>query len=99
MAPDFRPIPNRDTVLREEFDDWAILFNPDTAAAVGVNPVGVATWKLIDGERSLADIAEALRGLFDTVPDRVADDIAGFVEQLTEYGFVGRELAGVDNDR
>jgi SynChlorMet cassette protein ScmD len=99
MAPDFRPIPNRDTVLREEFDDWAILFNPDTAAAVGVNPVGVATWKLIDGERSLADIAEALRGLFDTVPDRVTDDIAAFVEQLTEYGFVGRELSGVANDR
>lgn len=93
------PIPNRDIVLREEFDDWAILFNPDTAAAVGVNPVGVATWKLIDGERSLADIAEALRDHFDAVPDTVTDDLAGFIEQLTEYGFVGRELTGVDHDR
>ncbi len=26
--------------LREEFDDWAVLFNPDTAQAVGINPVG-----------------------------------------------------------
>lgn len=99
MSPDFKPIPNRDTVLREEFDDWAILFNPDTAAAVGVNPVGVVTWKLIDGERSLADIAEALRERFDMVPDMVTDDIAGFVAELTEYGFVGRELSSVDNDR
>jgi SynChlorMet cassette protein ScmD len=99
MATDLKPIPNRDTVLREEFDDWAILFNPDTAAAVGVNPVGVATWKLIDGERSLAEIAEALRERFDAVPDTVTDDITGFVEQLTEYGFVGHELSGVDNDR
>lgn len=93
------PIPNPDIVLREEFDDWAILFNPDTAAAVGVNPVGVATWKLIDGERSLADIAEALRERFEAVPDTVTADLAGFLEQLTEYGFVGRELSGDDDDR
>lgn len=40
-----RPIVNPIVVLREEFDDWAILFNPDTDAAVGINPVGVGAWK------------------------------------------------------
>ncbi|RPJ51839.1 MAG: SynChlorMet cassette protein ScmD, partial [Acidobacteria bacterium] len=44
-----RPIANPTVVLREEFDDWAVLFNPDTAAAVGTNPVGVAVWKRMDG--------------------------------------------------
>jgi hypothetical protein len=48
-----RPIANPTVVLREEFDDWAILFNPDTAEAVGTNPVGVAVWKLMDGRRNL----------------------------------------------
>ncbi len=27
-----RPLVNPGVVLREEFDDWAVLFNPDTAA-------------------------------------------------------------------
>jgi len=31
-----KPIPNPFVVLREEFDDWAILFNPDNARAVGL---------------------------------------------------------------
>jgi len=43
-------------VLREEFDDWAVLFNPETADAVGINPVGVAIWKLLDGRHSLEEI-------------------------------------------
>jgi hypothetical protein len=29
-----KPIANPVVVLREKFDDWAILFNPDTAGAV-----------------------------------------------------------------
>jgi SynChlorMet cassette protein ScmD len=99
MVGPFTPIPKPDIVLREEFDDWAILFDPDTAAAVGVNPVGVRTWKLIDGKRSLADIIEALRDQFDSVPDTVADDVAAFVKSLREYGFVGRELSDARDDR
>ncbi|MHB9098409.1 MAG: PqqD family peptide modification chaperone, partial [Syntrophales bacterium] len=51
-----RPIANPIVVLREEFDDWAVLFNPDTADAVGTNPVGVAVWKRMDGKRSIEDI-------------------------------------------
>ena len=51
------PIANPIVVLRKEFDDWAVLFNPDTAEAVGVNPVGVAIWELLDGKNSLEDIA------------------------------------------
>jgi SynChlorMet cassette protein ScmD len=94
---DLRPVPNPDAVLREEFDDWAILFNPDTAAAVGVSPVGVATWKLIDGQRSLEEIAAALRRSFEEVPETVMDDIGVFVAELVEYGFVGRAVPGSDD--
>ena len=27
-------------VLREEFDEWAVLYNPNSTAAVGINPIG-----------------------------------------------------------
>ena len=36
-----KPIANPLAVLREEFDNWAILFDPATGNAFGLNPVGV----------------------------------------------------------
>ena len=87
-----KPIANPIVVLREEFDDWAVLFNPDTAAAVGTNPVGVAVWKRMDGKRSLEEIVSEVRKSFEDAPDAAFDEIAAFVNTLAENGFVGLEL-------
>ena len=86
------PIPNPVAVLREEFDDWAVLFNPDTAEAVGINPVGVAVWKLMDGRRSIEEIIGQISDQFDKVPTAVGEEVSAFVTQLTERGFVGSEV-------
>ena len=40
MAND-KPVVNPLIVLRIEFDDWAILFDPDTGEGFTINPVGV----------------------------------------------------------
>ena len=64
-----RPIANPIIVLREEFDDWAVLFNPETAYALGTNPVGVAVWKLLDGKRSLEDIVAKIKNSFEDIPE------------------------------
>jgi SynChlorMet cassette protein ScmD len=87
-----RPIPNPIVVLREEFDDWAVLFNPDTAYAVGTNPVGVAVWKRMDGKKSLADIVSEIKNSFADTPDAAFKEIAAFVNTLAENGFVGLEV-------
>ena len=87
-----RPIANPIVVLREEFDDWAVLFNPDTANAVGTNPVGVAVWKLMDGKRSLADIVSKIKNSFEDTPDAAFKEIAAFVNMLAEKGFAGLEV-------
>lgn len=87
-----KPAINPVVVLREEFDDWAVLFNPDTANAVGINPVGVAVWKLMDGRRSLKDLVYEVKNRFDDVPDAAVDDLTAFVNNLAENGFVGYEL-------
>ena len=87
-----RPIANPIVVLREEFDDWAVLYNPDTADAVGINPVGVAVWKWMDGKRSLDEIVSEIRSNFEATPDAVFEEIAAFVNMLAENGFVGLEL-------
>jgi SynChlorMet cassette protein ScmD len=87
-----KPIANPIVVLREEFDDWAVLFNPDTADAVGINPVGVATWKLMDGNRSVDEIVDEIRKRFSEVPDAAPDEITAFIKDLTNQGFVGHEI-------
>jgi SynChlorMet cassette protein ScmD len=87
-----KPIANPIVVLREEFDDWAVLFNPDTADAIGTNPVGVAVWKRMDGKRSLADTMSEIKNSFEDTPDTAFKEIAAFVNRLAENGFVGLEL-------
>ena len=94
MEPTSKPIANPVVVLREEFDDWAVLFNPDTADSVGINPVGVEVWKLMDGRRSVAEIVTEVRQKFSDVPETAYEELAGFVNQLAEAGFVGYELEG-----
>lgn len=87
-----KPIANPTVVLREEFDDWAILFNPDTAEAVGTNPVGVAVWKLMDGRRTLEQILVEIHDQFADVPNAAEKDVTAFVKDLAERGFVGYEV-------
>jgi len=94
MSADKRPIANPVVVLREEFDDWAVVFNPDTAEAAGINPVGVAAWKMMDGSRTVEGIIAAIREQFDDVPETAPKEIASFVENLAEKGFVGYEGEG-----
>jgi SynChlorMet cassette protein ScmD len=89
-----KPIANPTVVLREEFDDWAILFNPDTADAVGTNPVGVAVWKLMDGKHGIEEIIAEIRDQFADVPDAAPQDVIAFIRDLSKRGFVGYELKG-----
>lgn len=87
-----KPIASPVVVLREEFDDWAVLFNPDTADAMGTNPVGVAVWKLLNGKRSIEEIASEIQASFEDAPEAVSKEVTAFVDTLAERGFVGLEL-------
>lgn len=86
-----KPLANPIVVLRKEFDDWAVLFNPDTAEAVGVNPIGVAIWEMLDGQNSVADITDQIKRNFSDVPGSAASEIESFIEDLTNRGFIGSE--------
>ncbi len=86
------PIANPLVVLREEFDDCAILFNPDTADAVGLNPVGVAVWKQLNGKNTLEDILKRIQEEFSDTPETAPQEIKKFIDDLAEHAFVGYEV-------
>ena len=67
------PIANPLIVLREESDDWALLFHPDSGETFGLNPTSVAIWKSIDGARSIVEICRVIEDDFGNVPDNAAD--------------------------
>lgn len=87
-----KSIINPVVVLRKEFDDWAVLFNPDTAEAVGINPVGVAIWELLDKQIDIHEIADTIRQDFADVPGSAKEEIETFITDLTKRGFLGNEL-------
>jgi SynChlorMet cassette protein ScmD len=87
-----KPIVNPVVVLRKEFDDWAVLFTPDTAEAVGINPVGVAIWELLDQQIDIHEIADTIRQDFADVPGSATEEIETFINDLVERGFLGAEL-------
>jgi SynChlorMet cassette protein ScmD len=87
-----KPIANPLLVLREEFDDWAILFDPDTGNAFGLNPTTVFVWKRLDGNHSLDDILKDLKASCDDVPADAEEHIKEFVQDIVEKGYAGFEL-------
>jgi SynChlorMet cassette protein ScmD len=87
-----RAVKNPSVVLREEFDDWAVLFDSDTGNAVGINPIGVAIWKCLDGDHSPKDIAEELKDIFSDVSETVLEEVKEFLDKLAEGGFAGYEV-------
>ncbi|MEJ2232926.1 MAG: SynChlorMet cassette protein ScmD [Syntrophobacterales bacterium] len=86
------PIANPLIVLREEFDDWAILFDPDTGDAFGLNPIGVHIWKRLDGNHAVKDILKDLEESCEDLPDEAEGELQEFIEDLVQRGLVGYEV-------
>lgn len=80
-------IKNDSIVLREEFDDWALLFDPDTGNVCGLNPVGVYIWKSIDGARTVDDILQAVKNECPDAPDSVSEEVSSFINEICEKGY------------
>jgi len=87
-----KPRANPMIVLREEFDDWAVLFDPDSGDAFGLNPIGVHIWKRLDGNHAVKDILRDLQEGYEDVPDEAAGDLQEFLEDLVQRGLVGYEI-------
>ena len=73
-------------VLREEFEDSALLFNPVSGSTFGLNSVGVFIWKRLDGFHSEEDILKELKAHCENTPEDVGVHLKGFIQSLIEQG-------------
>ncbi len=86
-----KPIANPLVVLREEFDDWAVLFDPDTGNAYGLNPVGVFVWKSLDGHHTIQDILKELNDTCEGVPEQAMEHLKDLIKDFVQEGLAGYE--------
>jgi SynChlorMet cassette protein ScmD len=88
MSAQSKPVGKPHIRLREESDEWVILFDPDTANARVLNPIGVFVWRLLDGTHSAQEISDKVRAHYDNVPEEAEQQVAEFIEVLIKTGFV-----------
>ncbi len=81
---------NPSVVFREDFDDIAVLFDPDNGKTFSLNHTGVLIWKALDGKRSGRDILDKLKENCDCIPDNVEEHLFQFIASLIENGLAGR---------
>ena len=82
-------VANSTISLREEFDDWGLLFDPDADEALGVNEVGIFVWKRLDGKHTREDILKELYENYEDIPEEAGEHIREFIQELTENGLAG----------
>jgi SynChlorMet cassette protein ScmD len=85
------PIANSMIVFREEFDDCALLFDPYTGKAFGVNPVAALIWKRLDGNHSAKAILDEITEKFSDFPEDIESHLKDFIQELVKNGFAGYE--------
>ena len=79
-------------IFREEYDDWAILFDPDSNETYGLNPTSAFVWKMLDGKKSKKNILDALEmECEEGIPEGAPKHLEDFIEDLEKHGLAGYE--------
>jgi SynChlorMet cassette protein ScmD len=95
VVPGNKPIANPLVVFREEFDDWAILFDPDSGDSFGLDPVSAFIWKHLDSRHTIQDIVAELHEICEGMPKDAEERINDFIQDLIEKGLAGYKLQKV----
>jgi SynChlorMet cassette protein ScmD len=79
---------NPDIVFREEFDNWGVLFDPETGKTVALDPVATFYWKHFDGANDRNKLIELLKLECEDVPEDAPAHLDDFIQKLENAGFV-----------
>jgi hypothetical protein len=78
------------TTASRVIEGEAVILSLDTKVLRGLNPVGSRVWELIDGQRSVEEIAGLIVNEFDVEGTQADQDVGGFVQELLDKGLVTR---------
>ena len=80
---------NPDVVARElSPSEGGVLLHVQTAQYHGLNPVGLLIWSLLDGDRNVSEVVEAVRSHVEDAPPKLADEVLSFLNEVHQRGLV-----------
>jgi len=88
-----KPIQNPAVLSRSTLNDSIVLVNGDTGAFLALNSSGKVIWNLINGKRTETELIGHISRHFQSVPERVTDDVSSLLSTLSEEGFIGYEIS------
>jgi len=75
-------------MMRKEFDDTGIVFDPENNKAMTLNRVGTVIWESIENGLSEEQIADAVTENFSVERAVAEKDISNFLETLRNKGLL-----------
>jgi coenzyme PQQ biosynthesis protein PqqD len=72
-------------------DGEAVMVLPATGRVHTLNAVGTRFWELVDGERTVAEIAVQMADEFDAPVEQIEQDCRAFAAELSERGLLASE--------
>lgn len=76
-----RPVP-RAGVRFEELDGEAVVYDRTGKRAIYLNETATVVWKLLDGQRTVADISALLSKEYPDAAAEIETDVSGAVDQM-----------------
>jgi hypothetical protein len=75
-------------VIWRVLDDGVVVVSPQQGQVRVLNQVGTTVWGLIDGRRTVADLAAALTEQYNVSLEEAGRDLHAFLGELTERGLL-----------
>lgn len=79
-------VPRRKNTLTHEVTDTdeVVVYDGSARQLLVLNDIAAGIWLLIDGERSIRDIADEVLNHVEAEPETVTGDVVAFLSQLAE---------------
>lgn len=77
------PVPHPQVATRV-VDGSAVIVLADSGEVTVLNPVGTRIWELVDGTRSVGEIADAIQAEFEVLPGDALRDVQEFLQTLAD---------------
>ncbi len=83
-------VPVKAEILTHEVtdSDEVVIYDSQSRQLLVLNDFAAGVWLLIDGERNVSDLGEAITDCVSADPETVARDVRTFLEQLVDRNIV-----------
>lgn len=88
-SANFEDIPKRaENIQWREFGTDGILLDSTSGDYFEINEVGLMIWTLVDGQKTIAEILEALARYFDAEVEELVEETREFLTELMTKGLI-----------